>query len=79
MQNPLDQLEQLLSNRAPRGGENGKDTIAEALLLIFINQGVVGVVVASGPASVCPVLEIDDGCRGREGERERELVGTGPC
>lgn len=64
VQDPLDQLEQLLSNWATRGGENGEDTIAEALLLIFVNQGVVGVVVASGPASVCAVLEIDDGCRG---------------
>lgn len=63
VQNPLDQLEQLLSNWATRGGENGEDTIAEALLLVFGDQGVVGVVVASGPASVCPVLEIDDGCR----------------
>lgn len=45
-----------------RGRKDGEDAIAKALLFIFGYQRVVRVVVAPGPASICPVLEIDDSC-----------------
>ena len=61
MQDALDHLQQLLTNRAVRGGENREDAVAKALLFIFGNQRLVGVVIALGPAFVGAVLEVDDG------------------
>jgi hypothetical protein len=63
VQNTLNQLQQLLSDWAAGGSKNGEDAIAKALLLIFGYEGIIGEMVASRPASICPVFEVDDRCR----------------
>jgi hypothetical protein len=66
VQDALDHLQQLLSNRAVGGGEDGEYAIPKAFLFIFGYQCLVGVMIALGPAAVCPILEIDDGCEKQE-------------
>lgn len=56
MQNALNHLEDLLAGGAIGAGEDGKDAVAEPLLLIFGYQLLIGIVIALGPATVCSVL-----------------------